>query len=619
MDVTDQSISNLATRLGADSIEATTKAGSGHATSALSAAHLIATLFARHLRWDVDDPDNPANDRFVLSKGHGAPVLYAALAATGVIDRELLLELRQAGSPLEGHPVPTVPFIDVATGSLGQGLANGLGMAIALKRRRSPGRVWVMIGDSEMAEGAVWEALALASHHRVSNLIAILDMNRLGQTGQTMYGWDPELYQDRVRSFGWYTVLVDGHDPHDISQGLERAQADGPAMVIARTVKGYGVSALADQADMHGKALSEDEAEEAIEELSPPSPTRVEVRPPPDYREPAKPRKEPDYPSFTDPIPTRDAFGEAVSALAQAEARLMVLDAEVGDSTRIEKVAEVAPEQFIQTYIAKQAIAGAAVGMQAVGLIPVISTFGAFLTRAHDFLRMAVISRARIVVNGSHAGVSIGADGPSQMGLDDMAMMRGLGSVVLYPADANATVGLLQVAVEHPGMSYVRTTRGETPVLYDQHSHFHLGGSATLRDSHHDRATIVASGITVFEALNAADQLEVEGIPVRVIDAYSVQPIDTAALRAAGRDTGSIITVEDHSPVGGLGDAVLDAVGDLGIPVMKLAVTTMPGSATPEAQLDFAGISARAIVAAVRKAVGDRSVLASSDSGTETE
>ena len=603
MDISDQSISELALRLGADSIQATTSAGSGHPTSALSAAHLIATLLARHIRWDIDDPDNPANDRFILSKGHGAPILYAALAAAGVIDREMLLDLRQAGSPLEGHPVPTVPFIDVATGSLGQGLANGLGMALALKKRRSPGRVWVMIGDSEMTEGAVWEAMALASHHRVSNLIAILDMNRLGQTGQTMYGWDPELYQDRVRSFGWYTVLVDGHDPHDISQGLERAAADGPAMVIAKTVKGFGVSTLADQVGKHGKALSEDEAEVAISELGPPAPERIEMRSPPPYRPPAELRREPNFPGFTEPTATRDAFGQAVAALAEVERRLIVLDAEVGDSTRTERVAEVAPEQFIQNYVAEQAMAGAAVGIQAMGLIPVISTFGAFLTRAHDFLRMAAIGRARMIVNGSHAGVSIGADGPSQMGLDDMAMMRALGAVVLYPADATATVGLLRAAVDHQGLSYIRTTRGATPVLYGQNAHFSVGGSATLRDSHQDRATIVAAGVTVFEALEAADQLETEGIPVRVIDAYSVQPIDVTALRGAGRDTGSIVTVEDHWTVGGLGDAVLDAVGDVGIPVVKLAVTSIPGSATPEEQLDMAGISARAIVAAIRKVV----------------
>ena len=374
-------------------------------------------------------------------------------------------------------------------------------------------------------------------------------------------------------------------------------------MVIARTVKGFGVSSVADQADRHGKALSEEEARAGIDELSPPPGWRIEVQPPPRYTPPPVSASKTRLPTFSEPSSTREAFGQALAAMAKAESRLMVLDAEVGDSTRVEQAAGTAPEQFLQMYIAEQAMVGAAAGLQALGMIPVLSTFGAFLTRAHDFLRMAAISRARMIVNGSHAGVSIGADGPSQMGLDDLAMMRALGSVVLYPADATATVGLLQAAVEHRGMSYLRTTRQETPVLYDSTTEFKIGGSTTLRESSDDRATIATAGITVFEALRAADQLEAEGIPVEVIDVYSVQPIDAPRLREAGQDTGTIVTVEDHWSTGGVGDAVLDAVSDVGIPVVKMAVMSLPGSATPEEQMEMAGLSASAIVSAVKSAV----------------
>ncbi|HEX6220646.1 MAG TPA: transketolase [Acidimicrobiia bacterium] len=589
----------LARRLGADSIIETTAAGSGHPTSSLSAAHLMAVLFDQYMRLDKDDPAHLANDRFVLSKGHGAPVLYATLAALGVIPREELEHLREEGSPLEGHPVPGLPHIDVATGSLGQGLPNALGMALGLRILGSPARVWVMLGDSEMAEGSVWEALALASHHEVTNLVAILDMNRLGQTGPTMYGRDADLYARRVSSFGWHPVVVDGHDTDAIAAAYDEATDNGPAMVIASTVKGWGVDAVANEVGEHGKALGEEEASNAIEQLAPPPPMPLEVEGPEVFTPPTLEPSDYELPRIGEPVATRDAFGEALAAIVAADPRVVVFDAEVGNSTRTDSVEKSTPERFIQMYIAEQAMVGAATGLQALGLIPVVSTFSAFLTRAHDFLRMAAISDARLVVNGSHAGVSIGEDGPSQMGLDDIAMMRGLfGSTVLYPADGPATVALTEQAIATGGITYIRTTRGETPVLPEPTNGFEIGGSRTLRHSGDDSVTVIAAGITVFEALTAADGLVDR--PVRVIDAYSIQPIDREAIRRAAAETKRLIVVEDHGTVGGLGDAVLEAVSDLDVTVTKLAVTGWPGSATQEQQLELAGISARAITVAIR-------------------
>jgi transketolase len=589
----------LARRLGADSIIETTGAGSGHPTSSLSAVHLLAVLFDQYMRLDRDDSTHLANDRFVLSKGHGAPVLYAVLAALGRIDREQLVHLRESGSPLQGHPVPNLPRIDVATGSLGQGLANALGMAFGLRLIGSPARVWVMLGDSEMAEGSVWEALALASHYELSNLVAILDMNRLGQTGPTMYGRDADLYARRVSAFGLHPVVVDGHEPEAIAAAYDEAIQNSPAMVIGSTIKGWGVDSVADELGKHGKALGKEESSKAIEQLSPPPPMQIEVEGPEAFTPPRLEPSDYELPRIREPVATRDAFGDALSTIVAADPRVVVFDAEVGDSTRTGKVAETTPERFFQMYIAEQAMVGAATGLQALGLIPVVSTFSAFLTRAHDFLRMAGISGARMVVNGSHAGVSIGEDGPSQMGLDDIAMMRGIfGSTVLYPADGPATVALTDQAIAADGITYLRTTRGETPVLEEPPHGFEIGGSRTLRHSDEDLVTIIAAGITVFEALKAADSLIDHA--VRVIDAYSIQPIDQEAIRRAASETRRLIVVEDHGTVGGLGDAVQETVSDLATSVTKLGVTGWPGSATQEEQLEQAGISAAAIIEAIR-------------------
>jgi transketolase len=596
----------LAAQIAVDSIRCSTAAGSGHPTSSLSAAHLAAVLFSAHLRTDVADPKNLANDRFVLSKGHASPLMFSLLKAIGAIGDEQLMSFRRFGSAVQGHPVPLadMPWIDVATGSLGQGLPIGLGMALAMKIDRIPARVWVLLGDSESAEGSVWEAFENASFHGVDNLIVILDMNRLGQRGPTMLQWNGEAYAERARAFGWHATIVDGHDVEAVDAAYVEAESAGrPAIVIAKTQKGHGVSFLQDAEGWHGKALSAEEAERAIGELG----GERDLRPTPPKPEagatPAERGGAVSLPRYDDEIATRKAFGETLAALA-ARPDVVVLDGEVSNSTHTEDFQKVAPERFVQSYIAEQAMVGMAVGLQALGKTPFAATFGAFMTRAYDFIRMAAVSRADLRLSGSHAGVSIGEDGPSQMALEDLAMMRAVhGSTVLYPADGNATAKLVAAMADRPGISYLRTTREKTPKLYEPDAEFPIGGSIVLRSSDKDRVTLIGAGVTVFESLKAADALADDGISVRVIDCYSVKPIETATLAEALRQTGLIVTVEDHWPEGGLGDAVLDALaseGELSGRVHKIAVTDMPGSGTPEELREWAGISASRIAETVR-------------------
>ena len=600
----------LAAQFAVDSIRASTEAGSGHPTSSLSAAHLLAVLYADHLRYDVSDPKNPANDRFVLSKGHASPLMYSVLKAIGAVTDEQLMTYRRFGSPLEGHPapVPEMPWIDVATGSLGQGLPIGLGMALAMKLDTNPARVWVLMGDSEVAEGSVWEAMANASFHGVDNLIAVLDMNRLGQRGPTMLQWDGDAYAERARAFGWLAIQVDGHDVAAIDRAYEEAEeADRPVLIVARTEKGHGVSLVANKEGWHGKALSKEEAEQAIAELG--GPRSMVITPPkPEAR--ISPPPTPwtfQLPTYEDAIATRKAFGETLAAMA-ARPDLVVLDGEVSNSTHTEDFQKVAPDRFIELYIAEQCMAGVAVGLQALGKTVFAATFGAFLTRAYDFVRMAAVSRADLRLSGSHAGVSIGEDGPSQMALEDLAMMRAVhGSAVLYPADGNAAAKLTSAMAERPGISYIRTTREKTPKLYDAGEEFPIGGSKVLRRSDADRATVVGAGVTVFEALKAASALDADGVAVRVIDAYSVKPIDAETLRTALGETGTVVVVEDHWIEGGLGDAVLEALaagGELSGRVIKLAVTGLPGSGTADELREAAGISAARIAETVRGVLG---------------
>ena len=596
----------VAAQLGVDSIRSSTAAGSGHPTSSLSAAHLLAVLWSDHLRYDVADPKNLANDRFVLSKGHASPLMFSVLKAVGAITDEQLLTFRRFGSPVQGHPVPLpeMPWIDVATGSLGQGLPIALGMALAMKMDAIPARVWCLMGDSEVAEGSVWEAMENASHHGADNLIGIIDVNRLGQRGPTMLEWDLDAYAARARSFGWHPIEVDGHDVAAIDAAYAEAEgADRPAVVIAKTEKGHGVSFLADREGWHGKALSPEEAEKAIVELG--EPRDVSVTPPKPETGVSPPADAPNVvlPVYAEAIATRKAFGETLAALA-VRGDVVAIDGEVANSTHTEDLQKVAPDRFVESYIAEQNMLGMAVGMQALGKVVFPATFAAFLTRAYDFIRMAAISRANLRLSGSHAGVSIGEDGPSQMALEDLAMMRAVhGSTVLYPCDGNSTARLVAAMADLPGISYIRTTREKTPALYDDHEDFPIGGSKTLRSSDADRVTLVGAGITLHEALEAARSLEAEGISVRVVDCYSIKPIDAETLRDAVSQTGLLVTVEDHWSEGGLGDAVLAALadgGDLSGRVVKVAVTQMPGSGTPEELRDWAGISASAIADRVR-------------------
>jgi transketolase len=603
-----EQLAELGQQLRVDSVRAAAAAGSGHPTSSMSAADLMAALLANHLHYDFERPQHPANDRFVLSKGHASPLLYAAYKAAGALDDEELLTFRKQGSRLEGHPTPRqLPWVETATGSLGQGLPVGVGIALAGKRLdHADYRVWVLCGDSELAEGSVWEAAEHAAYENLDNLTAIVDVNRLGQRGPTRHGHDLDAYARRFKAFGWHTVEVEGHDVEAVDRALGEARSTvgQPTVVLARTLKGKGVAATEDREGLHGKPLKD--ADEAIEELGGIRDLRVEVHAPPAARAlhsvPTGPLRLPRY-DKGDEVATRNAYGEALAALGAARGDVVALDGEVGDSTRAEFFAKQHPERYVECYIAEQQMIAAAVGVATRGWVPYASTFAAFLTRAHDFVRMASISGAGIVVNGSHAGVAIGQDGPSQMGLEDLAMFRSVyGSTVLYPCDANQTAQLVAAAAGLDGIRYLRTSRGEAPVIYGPDEEFPIGGSKVLRSSDEDRLTLVAAGVTVHEALAAADALEEAGIRVRVVDLYSVKPVDRRTLREAAEQTGCLVTVEDHHEEGGLGDAVLDAFGD-GRPVprlVRLAVRGMPGSASPDEQLHAAGIDAESIAAAAR-------------------
>ncbi|MBD2296233.1 transketolase [Anabaena sphaerica FACHB-251] len=611
----------LAQQLRVDSIRTTTVAGSGHPTSSMSPADLMAVLLCKYLRYDFAHPDNPNNDRFILSKGHAAPLLYSMYKAAGVISDQELLSLRQFGSRLEGHPTPVLPWVDVATGSLGQGLPIGVGVALAGKYLdQLPYNVWVLLGDSETAEGSVWEAFDHASHYSLDNLIAIIDVNRLGQRGQTELGWNTQAYANRAKAFGWQAIEIDGHDLTEIDQAFSAAVAinDRPTVIIARTKKGSGVKALEDLGGWHGKALKAEQEKQAITELGGKRDITITVDKPESQSQPAalgvpQPLQLPTY-QKDKKVATRRAYGDALLALGTSQPDIAVLDAEVSNSTYAEDFAEAFPERYFEMYIAEQQMIAAAVGLQVRKYKPFASTFAAFLTRAYDFIRMAAVSRANINLVGSHAGVSIGQDGASQMGLEDLAAFRAVwNSTVLYPSDANQTAKLVAQMSDLPGIVYLRTTRESTPVIYDGKEQFPIGGSKVIHRSHRDQATVIAAGITLHEALKAYDRLKNEGITVRVIDAYSVKPIDVRTLHQAAKDTnGNLVVVEDHWLEGGLGDAVLDAfAGNSTTPaykipqlqIIKLAVRDMPTSGTPEQLLRAAKIDADAIVEAVKSQV----------------
>ena len=603
---------NVATRLRIESVRATSRAGSGHPTSCCSAAEIMAALFFGQMRFDPRDPGHEDNDRFVLSKGHAAPVLYAAWAEAGVIPHEQLATLREIESDLEGHPTPRLPFVDVATGSLGQGICAAVGIALNARRIGSGYRTYVLVGDGESAEGSVWEAAQAAAGLGLDNLCAITDVNALGQSRATQWAHDLAAYERRWQAFGWHVVVVDGHDLAAVLDALDEAAstAGQPTMILARTVKGKGVSFAEGLDGWHGKPFKGADLDRALQELDGQlgEPTRNPPIPPPPPRasRPASPPalRLPAY-ELGAKVATREAYGVALAALGASDPRVVALDADVKNSTFSDKFEQQHPDRFYQTYIAEQVMVGAALGLASRGAIPFPSTFAAFLTRAADFIRMGGIGNVNVKLAGSHAGVSIGEDGPSQMALEDLAMMRAVpGCVVLYPCDAVSTSALVAAAAAHDGMTYIRTSRPKTPVVYAADERFPIGGSKTLRQSAADAATVVAAGVTVFEALAACETLAEAGVRIRVIDAYSLQPIDADRLVAAARETGDrLITVEDHYAAGGLGDAVSDAVAPHGIAVQRLAVRDVPRSGKPAELLDRFGISSRHIVAAVRAAV----------------
>jgi len=595
----------LGQQLRVDAVRASAKAASGHPTSSMSAADLAAVLLAEHFRYDFDDPKSPRNDRLIFSKGHASPLVYGLFRAAGVLSEEEFGTYRQFGSRLEGHPTPALPWVDVATGSLGQGLPIGVGLALAGNRLdRLPFRVWVICGDSEMAEGSMWEAIEHASFYELDNLTAIIDVNRLGQRGETMHGWDLSVFSERLRAFGWHAIEIDGHDVRQIDAAYrEAASTSGkPTAIVAKTIKGKGYSKVEDQGGWHGKAITE----EAIEELGGLRDITVDVRKP-ESREPH--RFEPaaaEWPRYEvgSKVATRKAYGEALAALGAEDGRVVALDGEVSNSTYAEIFRDAHPERFFEMYIAEQQMVAAAVGMQVLGWKPFASTFAAFMSRAYDFVRMAAISRATLKLCGSHAGVSIGEDGPSQMALEDLAEFRAInGSTVLYPSDGNQTAKLVREMAELDGISFLRTTRADTPVIYGPAEEFPVGGSKTVRDG--NDVTIVAAGITLHEALTAGETLEGEGISARVIDCYSVKPIDEETLRSLGTP---VVTVEDHWPEGGLGEAVLSALAALEEPprVTKLGVRDLPHSGKPAELLAAAGIDAGHIAEAARRLVREQ-------------
>jgi transketolase len=580
----------------------------------MSAAEIVAALFFAEMRFDPQDPQHPEADRFVLSKGHAAPILYAAWAAVGAFPRDELLKLRTIDSDLEGHPTPRLPFVDVATGSLGQGLCAAVGMALNARRIASDYRTYALLGDGETAEGAIWEAAQAAAFHKLDSLCGITDVNGFGQSRGTQWDHHLDEFTARWSAFGWHTIAIDGHDLQAILAALAEAKTikGKPTMIVARTLKGKGVAAIENKDGWHGKALKAGkEADDAIAELE-----RQYVQTsdaPPVIPKPGRRLSEPPAPDFATAMPapkygpgqqvaTREAYGDILPALGAADPRIVALDADVKNSTYSEKFEKKFPERFYQMFIAEQAMVGAAMGLASRGAIPFPSSFACFLERASDFIRLAGISNSNVKLAGSHAGVSIGEDGPSQMALEDLAMMRGVPNcTVFYPCDGVSAERLIALAATTPGLVYLRLTRPKTDVIYQPTDTFVVGGSKTLRESAKDVVTVVAAGITVFEALEAHKALEKENLPIRVVDAYSVQPLDRDTMVAAGRATGGrIVTVEDHYAHGGLGDAVSEAVWDQGFKVQRLAVREIPRSGQPKELLERFGISARAIVDAVK-------------------
>ena len=602
-------VRELGKQLRVDSIRSSTAAGAGHPTSSMSAADLLAVLVTNHLHYDWKNPDEPNNDHLIFSKGHASPLVYAVFKAVGAISDAEMMTFRQFGSPFQGHPTPVLPWVDVATGSLGQGMPIAAGVALAGKYLdKLPYHVWTLCGDSEVAEGSIWEGLDKASHYKLSNLTVIIDVNRLGQRGETEFGWHTEVYQQRVEAFGCRAVVIDGHDQAAIDTALgEAREATGkPTVIIARTVKGSGFSEIENKDGWHGKALPPDMAERAIKELGGIQNLKVKTIKP-EHGEPVGTGgdgrvKLPTYAKGT-AVATRKAYGDALLALG-ARKGVVALDGEVSNSTHADEFAKAFPDRFFEMYIAEQQLVASAVGLQVRGYIPFASTFAAFFSRAYDFIRMAAISQANIRLAGSHAGCEIGTDGPSQMALEDLASLRAIeGSTVLYPSDATSTAQLVEQMAGRKGIVYLRTTRGAYPVLYDAKEKFKIGGSRVVRKTAKDQVALIGAGVTLHECLKAADTLAKGGIRARVIDLYSLKPVDVATLREASKVTGGrLVVAEDHYPQGGIGATVMEALAMEPKPprVAHLAVRGLPGSGKPEELLNAAGITAPHIVRAAK-------------------
>lgn len=598
------------------SLLATTAAGSGHPTSALSAADIVAALFFNIMKLDLTDPHNPNNDRFILSKGHAVPVVYAAWQQSGVITQEQLLTLRKFDSIFEGHPTPRFIYNEAATGSLGMGLSIGLGMALSARLEKRTFTTYVMMGDSEMAEGSVWESCELAAYYKVSNLVAIVDVNRLGQSSQTMEGWNTEDFKNKFAAFGWEPLVIDGHNMEQIVEALQKTskKSDKPFVIIAKTIKGYGLASIENQNGYHGKAFTQEELPAKLDELY------LRFQKIADYSE--KPIRsinshvtdfqniqlelEPAPYTIGEKIATRKVFGLALVALGKQSAQVVSLDAEVKNSTFAELFEKAYPDRFVQSFIAEQNMVGMAIGYALRGYIPFVSTFGAFFTRAHDQIRMASIGRAALRLVGSHCGVSIGEDGPSQMALEDMAMMRSIaGSIVLYPSDGVSAYKLMGIMANyHEGISYLRTTREATPVLYKPEEKFVIGGSKILKESAHDQVVVVAAGITIHEALKAYNLLKADGVDIAIVDAYSIKPLDAETIiKVAQKAKHNIVVVEDHYMEGGLGDALCSALINHSFKIIHLGIKEISRSGAPDKLLAYHGIDARAIISSVKQLI----------------
>jgi transketolase len=606
-------LKKIATLIRYYALNMTTQAGSGHPTSGMSATELMSGLmFGGIFRFDLDNPKHPNNDRLIFSKGHATPLFYPLFAVAGKVSADEIMTYRHFGSRLEGHPTMSFPYTEAATGSLGQGLSIGVGIAINGKYLdKLPYTTYILLGDSEMAEGSQWESMQLAAHYKLDNLVGVLDVNRLGQRGETMYGWDLMAYEDRIAAFGWETIIVkDGHDFAEVLAAYQKAMTvtDKPTMIVAHTIKGKGVSLVENQNGWHGKALDKEQLEQALKELGPVDKgVKGEVSKPENLSPAEVKPKAAEKLSYEgeDSLPTRKAYGRALKRLYPQFPNLVSLDGEVSNSTYSKTFKEAYPDKFFEMYIAEQNMVGAGLGLATRGKIPFVSTFAAFFSRAFDQVRMSQYSEPNLKFAGSHAGVSIGEDGPSQMGLEDLAMFRSIrDSVVLYPSDAVSTERLVEAALKHHGIVYIRTTRMGTPIRYGTEEEFHIGGCKVLYQSDNDAATVIGAGVTLVEAVAAYEELKKEGINIRVIDLYSVKPVDTDTLMAAAQATGGLITVEDHYPAGGIGEAVLGALAPNPVKVYRLAVTKKPKSGKPAELLDFEEISRGAIVKLVKQIKG---------------